>query len=301
MRDDFSNDVKETLARRVNMRCSNPKCRKTTSGPNILPEKSINIGVAAHITAASPGGPRYDTSISPEMRKSIHNGIWLCQNCAKLIDSDPRQYKVDLLLDWKRIAEEFARQNLERLTKDGSEHKTSPHLRDLFLVGCTIGQRLAIVPTPDDDNGIIDEFLTASERIGLGSNEILVAIKELKEVMLSSQHGKEKFESLANIKQFLSYMTELAQIIRNSLSHQDYRWFYLGVLLFEIASFGVVDRHLEVRAQNINHLRGLIDLMDLPSFLKDELRSFCLRADLDEPLVSMGKAKNIASQLYTLL
>jgi len=301
MRDDFSSDIKETLARPVNMRCSNPTCRKTTSGPNTLPEKSINIGVAAHITAASQGGPRYDNSISPKIRKSIHNGIWLCQNCAKLIDSDPRQYEVELLLEWKRNAEEFARKNLEQLIKDGPGKTPVLHLRDLFLVGCAIGQRLAIVPTDKNDNVIIDEFLAASERIGLGSNEIVVAIKDLKETMLCSQFGKEKSQSLANIEQFLSYMMELAQIIRNSLSHQNYRWFYLGVLLFEIATFGIVDQHLEVRSQNIKHLRWLIDLMVLPSFLKNELRSFCLRADLDNPLVLIGKAQNIASQLYALL
>jgi hypothetical protein len=33
MRDDFTQSTKELLARRVNLRCSNPGCRKPTSGP----------------------------------------------------------------------------------------------------------------------------------------------------------------------------------------------------------------------------------------------------------------------------
>jgi hypothetical protein len=73
----------------------------------------LNIGVAAHITAASPGGPRYDPNLSAEDRKSPDNGIWLCQSCAKLIDSDQQRYTVSLLREWKRLAEEAALQEVE--------------------------------------------------------------------------------------------------------------------------------------------------------------------------------------------
>jgi hypothetical protein len=72
-RDDFKIDVKETLARRVGMRCSNPNCRQPTSGPQQDSAKSVNVGVAAHITAASEGGARYDKLLSKEDRRSIEN------------------------------------------------------------------------------------------------------------------------------------------------------------------------------------------------------------------------------------
>ncbi len=68
----------------------------------------MNIGVAAHISAASLGGRRYDTEMSSHDRKSIDNGIWLCQNCAKLIDSDEKRYSVALLNDWKNTSEHAA-------------------------------------------------------------------------------------------------------------------------------------------------------------------------------------------------
>lgn len=113
MRDDFDQNTKEILARRVAYRCSNPKCRNVTSGPQQDPAKAMNIGVAAHITAASPGGPRYDASLLPEGRKSPQNGIWLCQNCAKLIDNDPYDYPVEKLMDWKKDAEKRAKQEIE--------------------------------------------------------------------------------------------------------------------------------------------------------------------------------------------
>jgi hypothetical protein len=54
MRDDFSLTTKELLAKRVGYLCSNPKCQQPTSGPQEDPSKAVNIGVACHITAASP-------------------------------------------------------------------------------------------------------------------------------------------------------------------------------------------------------------------------------------------------------
>lgn len=87
------------------MRCSNPKCRALTSGPHIETQMALNVGVAAHITAAAPGGPRYASFLSSEERSSIRNAIWLCQNCAKLVDCDEKYYTATLLREWKHGAE----------------------------------------------------------------------------------------------------------------------------------------------------------------------------------------------------
>ncbi|MBI2681396.1 MAG: NACHT domain-containing protein [Candidatus Solibacter usitatus] len=84
-RDDFSATVKGMVAARAGYRCS--ICRGTTVGPDSTDGK-VNVGVAAHITAASPGGPRYDPTQTPEERASLDNAIWLCQNHAHLIDVD---------------------------------------------------------------------------------------------------------------------------------------------------------------------------------------------------------------------
>jgi hypothetical protein len=118
--DDFAIEIKELLAKRVGMRCSNPNCRQPTSGPSTNQRKSINIGVAAHITAAESGGPRYDESLSSEERRSPDNGIWCCQNCGKLVDNDALRYPVELLLRWKNLSEEAARLSIERPPKEPS-------------------------------------------------------------------------------------------------------------------------------------------------------------------------------------
>ncbi len=112
-RDDFSKETLDRLAKRVGVRCSNPSCRKLTTGPRTDSPFIINIGVGAHITAASPGGPRYDSSLSPQQRKSDENGIWLCQNHAKLVDDDQVAYSAEALRAWKAEAEASARAELE--------------------------------------------------------------------------------------------------------------------------------------------------------------------------------------------
>jgi hypothetical protein len=123
-RDNFCLKTKETLARRVGMHCSNPNCAKLTSGPQKDIQKVLNIGVAAHITAASLGGVRYDPTLTKAQRKSGENGVWLCQSCAKLVDNDANRYSVDLLRKWKLLAEESARLRVEGAgSRDRKEKK----------------------------------------------------------------------------------------------------------------------------------------------------------------------------------
>jgi hypothetical protein len=120
MADDFSALVKKALADRVGHLCSNPDCRALTSGPQDDPAKAVNLGVAAHITAASPGGPRYDPDLLPEERSSPSNGLWLCQNCAKLVDNDVVRFPVGTLNKWKREAEEDSKKRLGKTATSSS-------------------------------------------------------------------------------------------------------------------------------------------------------------------------------------
>jgi len=142
MRDDFPRNVKMSLAHRVGFICSNPDCRKTTSGPSgESNSQHINIGVAAHICAASEGGPRYDGSLSSEERASINNGIWLCQNCATMIDRDTNLYTKDFLLEWKYTAEERARAGLSGNFLENNELLKHTQIYNHFLNGNNLPPR----------------------------------------------------------------------------------------------------------------------------------------------------------------
>jgi hypothetical protein len=104
VRDNFSAKTNRILAARVGYHCSNPTCMGWTSGPQLDEDGAINIGVAAHITAASPDGPRYDANMTSTTRRSGMNGIWLCQSCSHLIDRDENRYTVKELHRWKKDA-----------------------------------------------------------------------------------------------------------------------------------------------------------------------------------------------------
>lgn len=107
-RDDFPESTKRALTARVNSRCSNPDCGAPTSGPQVEPAKALNVGVAAHIAGAAPGGPRYDSTMTAEQRADIANGVWLCQTCAKLVDNDQARFNSAVLQGWKAEAERAA-------------------------------------------------------------------------------------------------------------------------------------------------------------------------------------------------
>ena len=107
-RDNFAAATKRLLAQRAGNRCSIPTCRAPTSGPTQDREGAVNLGEAAHITAAAPGGARYDPTLTPEQRRHADNGIWGCVKCAKLIDADESRFTVQDLRRFKADAEREA-------------------------------------------------------------------------------------------------------------------------------------------------------------------------------------------------
>lgn len=111
-RDNFTEPTKRLMAQRVGWLCSNPVCAKPTVGPQKGGSGTMNIGVAAHITAASEGFARYDARLTREERKALENGIWLCSDHAHQIDHDEKAFPVELLHKWKKDAEERAFEQL---------------------------------------------------------------------------------------------------------------------------------------------------------------------------------------------
>lgn len=114
-RHNFSLGVVNRIAERAAYICSNPSCHRVTIGPDkSASHLSIKTGEAAHICAASTGGPRYDMSQSEAERKSINNAIWLCGACADLIDKNGgTSYPPEHLRKWKRDHESLMKECLE--------------------------------------------------------------------------------------------------------------------------------------------------------------------------------------------
>lgn len=121
MRDEFSKDVRRIIGARAGWRCANPRCRTLTEGPHSDAAKSVSVGIAAHITAASPGGPRFDPKISAEERAGPENGVWLCGTCARQVDVDEQRYLTGILRMWKADTEELVIREVGRQVEPSAD------------------------------------------------------------------------------------------------------------------------------------------------------------------------------------
>lgn len=104
-RDDFTEKTKLQLAKRAGWLCSDPSCRRPTIGSTSDGDGEINLGTAAHICAAAPGGPRYDPNQTPTQRSSADNGIWMCKLHGTAVDAKDSKFTVKLLREWKAQAQ----------------------------------------------------------------------------------------------------------------------------------------------------------------------------------------------------
>jgi hypothetical protein len=179
MRDDFLASVKAEVAARSGHRCSNPRCRRPTSGPAEADSGRVSVGVAAHISAAAPKGPRFSKRLTSEERRSLSNAIWLCQTCAKLIDSDAPGHPTSLLRVWKSNAEAYARVGV--LAPTAQNEGQSPALLRAYALGRTLAQT----------EGLLKEAsmgCVAHLRLALELWDLEAARKVLWDVALSVSH-----------------------------------------------------------------------------------------------------------------
>jgi hypothetical protein len=139
-RDEFSKATKMTVALRAGFRCSRPACGAITCGPHSDPERWLSLGEAAHITAAAPGGPRYDPSLTLEQRRDISNAIWLCSTCATLVDADASRHTVVELRTWKDTAEMNARVALEAHRQPSRSPSLTPEALQILIAASVHGQ-----------------------------------------------------------------------------------------------------------------------------------------------------------------
>ncbi|NWC84302.1 hypothetical protein HX798_29080 [Pseudomonas putida] len=61
------------------------------------------VGVAAHIYAASPNGPRPGLELSDKEKAAETNGVWLCPTHSVQVDQYQFEYPPERLLDMKRV------------------------------------------------------------------------------------------------------------------------------------------------------------------------------------------------------
>ena len=127
----------------------------------------MNIGVAAHVTAAASGGPRYDAALTPKQRSSARNGIWLCHVCAAHIDRDDSLYTTPLLHQWKASGEAYAKSLLlvpGRAEKPGEPVLDIPST-DAEASWLPFSARVSAFVGRDDEYTALMEFLQGPAKL----------------------------------------------------------------------------------------------------------------------------------------
>jgi hypothetical protein len=195
-RDNFTETVRDRLAAEVGHRCSLPDCNAPTIGPNSTePRGFSNSGVAAHISAAAAGGPRYDPSLTVAERSGHENGIHCCAKHSRIVDNDPTAYTVQQLRAWKAEAIDLQRRahstgdidpngriKLARATRHDVASrvmKASLRCRAAILTGLVVAdqakniRRVSSAPTPVI-KGYIEKWTEELTRALDEANEVLM-------------------------------------------------------------------------------------------------------------------------------
>ena len=105
-RAEFSAKTRRVIAERAGYQCSVLNCGRLTVSAGPGNTSSMSTGMAAHIYAASPGGPRGTGGLTAAERSEPENGIWCCYSHGKAIDSvNGNAYSAVELKAWKRLHE----------------------------------------------------------------------------------------------------------------------------------------------------------------------------------------------------
>jgi hypothetical protein len=199
-RDEFPAAVLRAVSRRAGLHCSNPECGRPTTGPQAFDELGvINIGVGAHITAAAPGGKRYGKSLTSEKRRSANNCVWLCQDCAKLIDSDETAFPIERLRAWKDQRERRQLESISALANSGIailERRLSGHANMVWDVVVSPDGRRIVSASNDRTAKVWDastgfELFTLKGHKASGFMRIDDAVATSREGQRSRRSGRE--------------------------------------------------------------------------------------------------------------
>jgi hypothetical protein len=188
-RDDFPKPVADALGKRAAFICSNPDCRALTLAPSEVDEsKFLYIGKAAHICGAAEGGPRYNAHMTPEERKSASNGVFLCSNCADMIDkNDGIDFPIERLQRWKEDHEKWVGANLNK--------RQSPSQQAVTFNVTSVGQQGGITA------GIVN--------IGPQPRKIDEALRAQLAQLLPDKSRAVTVQSLLGDAEALSFATEI--------------------------------------------------------------------------------------------
>jgi hypothetical protein len=146
-------------------------------------QPSKTVGKIAHICASSPGGPRYEATMTSAERAAAGNLIYLCSDHHDAIDTFIDTHPRDLLLRMKSLHEESVR----RAIRFASGNLTY----EALAVVCSVVASQAVNP-------IVDVELSLPTQVKIDLNGLGESAKEMIETGLAQA---------ARVQQFVAFQS----------------------------------------------------------------------------------------------
>ena len=177
---------------------------------------------------------------------------------------------------------------------------STKRLKDYFLIGCGIGNRLSILPVPkvEQDNRDFHEFVSYLKMLGISN----------KDVELINSFERKLAQSVANgdvkpiFNQYMESMNKLPDIIRKQCSEEQYRMLSFGKLLYDIPTL----MHLNASTEDLYpvtlSLESLLPELNLSNALKSEIVKYIgMIKKNEESGAILDCANNISKTIYTVI
>lgn len=172
-RDNFTLYTKETLGLSVGFNCVRPGCARPTTALNPDTNEIARFGYAAHDSAAAPGGPRYDATITPEQRKALENGAHLCPACARLVDIDPERFPLGTIQMWQKKAMDLRQKGMH----SPNQHSAGFNMNEACEAGRKFLRVLQVITFDGWTNSMSKESLLAIDGLVRESHPMVAGNK----------------------------------------------------------------------------------------------------------------------------
>lgn len=240
--------------------CACPTCTKKLIGED---NKSI-ISKICHISAASPGGPRYNPLMTDEQRRSFDNLILLCDEHHIIIDNkdNEAEFPVELLKKWKRDHESMC------FKKTSGKFLLSKHPLALNKVINFISERMAdVADLPETENApntdvkisynhiyryepLIKEFAPYQVKLNKiyeeiereGSIKKILVLKNIKSIYFDVRKGYQGIEDIrlnadAIFDTVIERIWESIEQAPNKLDDYDQETIYFALMIVIVDAF----------------------------------------------------------------
>lgn len=170
-------------------------------------------------------------------------------------------------------------------------------VKNLFLAGCGVGNKIAILPTSSNPGNLnmLEQFINTLKNIDIVEEQIIPII-DSKQIPFLSKENLDSKKKMYMIELFLENMSKIPEMIKNISNKDEYKWFEFGRCLYEVTTTSIFGgTSCEKKNKAINELENLVNTINLTSNIKEKVDDLLDSAKTQvSALILMKKVNEIA-------